>query len=92
MQGAWNAIAFVLGAPATAAQANKRVFLAEGLLFLLMVALALVIGLKFLYFGIAAWGSPLDLVVAFLWGFGLHQFGGTAFQGVQSLAQQILGR
>jgi len=31
-------------------QANKRVLVAEGLLFLLMLALALVIGLKFLYF------------------------------------------
>jgi hypothetical protein len=92
IQGAWNAIAFVLGAPATAAQANRRLLLAEGLLFLLMVALALVIGLKFLYFDNAAWGAPIDLMVAFLWGFGLHQFGGTAFQGVQSIAQQIVGK
>lgn len=91
-QGAWNAIAFVLGAPTTAAQANKRVLVAEGLLFLLMLALALVIGLKFLYFDNAAWGTPIDLVVAFLWGFGLHQFGGTTFQGVQSIAQQIVGK
>ena len=36
--------------------------------------------------------SVIDLMVAFLWGFGLHQFGGTAFQGVQSIAQQIAGK
>jgi hypothetical protein len=92
IQGAWNLITFALRAPVTAAQANNRVLIAEGLLFLLMLALALAIGLKFLYFDNAAWGSYIDLTVAFLWGFGLHQVGGTAFQGVQSIAQQIAGK
>lgn len=92
IQGAWNAISFVLRPPTSVAQANRRVLIAEALLFLLMLALALGAGLKLLYFDNAAWGAPIDLLVAFLWGFGLHQVGGTAFHGVQSIAQQIAGK
>jgi hypothetical protein len=91
-QGTWNqTISVVLGAPTTVAQANLRLLAAEALLFLVLSAVALVIGLKLLYFDNAAWGSYTDMGVAFLWGFGLHQFAGNTFQSVQGLAQQVTG-
>jgi hypothetical protein len=90
IEAAWRTITFGLGAPATRQQAFHRLVAAELLLFVILLVTALFLGLKLLYFENAAWGSCTDLVVAVLWGFGLHQVGGSAFQGVQGMVQQIV--
>jgi hypothetical protein len=53
-----------------------------------ILLLAILSGLQLLYVPNAAFGYA-DLLVAFLWGAGLHAVAGQAFQGVQGLAQQF---
>ncbi len=60
---------------------------------LLVLAVALVVavllGLQLLWQNNPIWGSSNDYIVAFLWGLGLHQISGTAFEGVTGLAEKL---
>lgn len=53
--------------------------------------IAVVLGLQLLWVDQLAWGTPYDLIVAFLWGLGLHPVGGTVFGGLQGLRDKITG-
>lgn len=47
--------------------------------------IAIVSGLQLLYFGSLTWGSSQDLLIAVLWGLGLHQVGNANFGGISEL-------
>jgi hypothetical protein len=59
--------------------------------FVLGVALivAVLLGLQLLWQNNPIWGSSNDYIVAFIWGLGLHQISGTAFEGVTGLAEKL---
>lgn len=89
---AWqNVIAIVLGGVANARSIRLRLIAADVLLFVVLGALAVLVGLNFLYFDKPAWGSMTDIAVALLWGFGLHSLAGNAFKGIQTLVDQFSG-
>jgi hypothetical protein len=77
-----------LGRDVTLAQVTRRMFWSSigFALFLLLIAIAS--GLQLLYFPNPAFGCA-DLIVAFLWGAGLHAIAGQTFQGLSGLAQQL---
>lgn len=77
-----------LGRHVTLAQVTRRMFWSSigFALFLLLIAIAS--GLQLLYFPNPAFGCA-DLIVAFLWGAGLHAIAGQTFQGLTGLAQQL---
>lgn len=77
-----------LGRDVTLAQVTRRMrWSSIGFaLFLLLIAIAS--GLQLLYFPNPAFGCA-DLIVAFLWGAGLHAIAGQTFQGLTGLAQQL---
>lgn len=77
-----------LGRGATAAMINRALLLFTLWFSGAMLLIAVVTGLQLLYVPNPAFGC-WDLVVAFLWGAGLHAVGGQTFQGLQGFAQQF---
>lgn len=59
------------------------------LLLLAMLVVAILLGLQVLWLDDPDWGTPGDLIVAMLWGLGLHQVAGSAFQGLHGLYAQF---
>jgi tetratricopeptide (TPR) repeat protein len=57
----------------------------EILLGLAVFAIAVVVGFHSLHIGGPTWGTPEDLLMAALWGLGLHQAAGAAFIGLPGL-------
>jgi hypothetical protein len=53
------------------------------------LVVAVLLGLQLLWQNNPIWGSANDYIVAFLWGLGLHQISGTAFEGVTGLAEKL---
>ena len=69
-----------VSAPSTR-ELSWRIWLGEGLVTLVLLIVSIALGLEVLYFDSLAWGAPHDLLVAVLWGLGLHTVGGSAFGG-----------
>ncbi|RTM13599.1 MAG: hypothetical protein EKK33_10585 [Bradyrhizobiaceae bacterium] len=77
-----------LGRDVTLAQVTRRMrWSSIGFAFFLLL-IAIASGLQLLYFPNPAFGCA-DLIVAFLWGAGLHAIAGQTFQGLSGLAQQL---
>ncbi|HEV2155814.1 hypothetical protein [Bradyrhizobium sp.] len=77
-----------LGRRVTLAQVmNRRRLYSVGFAVVLLL-IAVVSGLQLLYLANPAFGY-VDLVVAFLWGAGLHAIAGQTFQGLTGLVQQL---
>ena len=56
---------------------------------IVVVAIALVLGSKVLGLDVQTWGTCSDMLNAFLWGVGLSQVSGTAYQGLPQLRDKI---
>jgi hypothetical protein len=69
---------------------RMRLVLLHLVLSLLVLGVAVVLGLQFLYADKPAWGSLLDIGAAFLWGLGLNELGKAAFTGVDPLRKLIV--
>ena len=52
----------------------------------IIAVIAVLLGMKTLWFGSYTWGGPADMATAVLWGLGLHQ---VSFDGVNNLAQKF---
>lgn len=66
---------------------GTRLWLTDFLVMLLTLALASLVGLKFLWVDDLIWGGWGDWLVALLWGFGLHQL---VHPGLAPLIQRII--
>lgn len=75
--------------PSLSAISGQQVAIDIAVAFLAGVA-AVMVGLQLLYFDNAAWGAGRDIVVAFLWGLGVHQVTG-AVNGVTAVRDRITG-
>ncbi|MEV4146133.1 hypothetical protein AB0J40_20850 [Amycolatopsis sp. NPDC049691] len=65
---------------------------AMGVVVTLMLAVvAVLLGLQILYLPEPAWGTPGQLLIAVLWGLGLHPVGGAVFGGLQGLRDRFTG-
>ena len=67
---------------------NRTLLIFNGAFTVFVLALAIISGLQLLYVNNATFGW-VDLVIAFMWGAGLHAVAGQAFQGLTSFAQQF---
>jgi hypothetical protein len=77
-----------LGQGVDIAAVNRTLLVLNAALTLIVLVLAVVSGLQLLYVNNATFGW-IDLLIASMWGAGLHAVGGQAFQGLTSLAQQF---
>lgn len=62
---------------------GEWLFLAAGAL------IAVLLGMKVLYADNATWGGATDLLTAFLWGLGITQSSGAAFEGFAALTARV---
>jgi hypothetical protein len=62
----------------------------DGVILVAAIILAIYLGLELLYLDDMTWGSPKDVLVAVLWGLGMHQVSGSAFEGVAKLKEKFL--
>jgi hypothetical protein len=67
----------------TALTWGERLFLAGGAL------IAVLLGLKVLYMDNATWGGATDWLAAFLWGLGITQTSGAAYEGFSGLMAKV---
>jgi len=54
-----------------------------------ILVIATVLGLKLLWADNAVWGGWKDFAIAFLWGLGLQQLGGTGFDGLPAITKKL---
>ncbi len=84
----------------SASERRERRLPSRGFLFFLTTSIdvlvlavtlvaAVLLGLQLLWQNNPVWGSSNDYIIAFLWGLGLHQISGTAFEGVTGLAEKL---
>jgi hypothetical protein len=71
--------------PPTPAFWSRLVNGIDAIIIVIALALAVGLGLKLLWDGNSTWGSFSDCLVAILWGLGLHQVSGNAFEGIPAL-------
>ena len=62
---------------------------ADAIVFVVALAIAVILGVKLLWIDNYTWGSFSDCLIAVLWGLGLHQVSGNAFEGIPALAQKF---
>jgi hypothetical protein len=75
----------------TSADLAGKLWRIELLVGVLAGVAAVASGIVLLYYAKADWGSPEDVLVAVLWGLGLHQIGTVAFPGLAATADTIAG-
>ena len=68
---------------------RRRIQRGDYTITLVAGSLAVVLGLQALWIGNPGWGGLQDVLIALLWGFGLHQGAAGTFQGIAGLRQQI---
>jgi hypothetical protein len=75
----------------TRRQIGRSILVGDLLFALVVVVIAAVLGVVVLWGGNASWGSETDLMVALLWGLGLHTLasGATGYQGLDDLASKL---
>jgi len=82
-----EALATLPGNPEILLRQLQRSFQVWELLVSLIIAgIAVLVGMKALWFGSNTWGGYADWTTAVLWGLGLHQF---SFDSVNNLAQKF---
>jgi hypothetical protein len=54
------------------------------------VAVAVLLGLNFVWAANPVWGGPVDWVLTLLWGLGVHQVSGYTFEGVMGLRNKLV--
>ncbi|HEX9992370.1 MAG TPA: hypothetical protein VGB14_05530 [Acidimicrobiales bacterium] len=75
----------------TPAELRARIRRVELLATLLAAAVALPLGLAFLYADAWTWGSLADVVAAVAWGLGVQSLAGGSFTGIPALREAIVG-
>jgi len=72
-------------------QAQKSLFLAQLIVLGLAMVAATLLGLYVLWGGSASWGSETDIMLALLWGLGLHALTANAgaYAGIEDLASKF---
>jgi hypothetical protein len=73
----------------TLVEVNRQLQTYEWVMSGAVLLVAVILGLKLLWADDATWGGWTSYLAALLWGLGLHQVAGAAFQGVTQLGQQI---
>jgi hypothetical protein len=68
---------------------QEQINLGDRLVLVVAIVAAVLIGLQFLWAGNPTWGGSNDYTTAILWGLGLHQVSGAAFDGVLNLADRL---
>jgi hypothetical protein len=75
----------------TVADLRRQLGYIEVLATIVAFALAVPIGISFLYASNYTWGSAADALAAFAWGLGAQQVSGQSFTGVFALRDQVVG-
>lgn len=73
----------------TLAQLQSTRWLLDKVLWLLLLAIAVATGLQLLWANDPTWGGWTACLTALLWGLGLHQVSGSAFEGTAGLLGRI---
>lgn len=73
----------------TVEELTKRMRLYDVIFNAVILATAVFLGLKILWADNLIWGSFNDYFAALLWGLGLHQVSGVAFEGVAGLGEKL---
>jgi hypothetical protein len=68
---------------------SRRLFWSDFWFTAAILLIAVFLGLKLLWMDDLTWGDPNDHLVAVLWGLGMHQVSGAAFEGVNTLADRF---
>jgi hypothetical protein len=74
---------------ASAAELTRRLGIGDLLSNLVILLVAVLLGLQLLWVTNPVWGGGADYLIALLWGLGLHQVSGSAFEGVAGLRDRI---
>jgi hypothetical protein len=61
----------------------------DGIFAAVVFVIAVMLGLKVLWMDNPAWGGYEDLLIAVLWGLGLHQTSAGAFEGIAGFASKF---
>lgn len=80
-----------LGRPLPAARIRRRQVWLDVLMTAILAVVAVLLGLQILYLPEPAWGNASHLLIAVLWGLGLHPVGGAVFGGLQGIRDRISG-
>lgn len=75
----------------SAGEISRRLFWSDFWFTAAILLIAVFLGLKLLWMDDLTWGDPNDSLVAVLWGLGMHQVSGAAFEGVNTLADRFRG-
>jgi hypothetical protein len=70
---------------------RQLLFTGDTLVLLGTVIIAVLLGLKLLYLDDPTWGGGNAYLIAILWGVGLHQVSGSAFEGLVGLKERLFG-
>ncbi|MGW5714867.1 hypothetical protein ACWEVP_01770 [Amycolatopsis sp. NPDC003865] len=81
----------VLGPAWPAKKIRRRQRAMGAVVTLMLTVVAVLLGLQILYLPEPAWGTPGQLLIAVLWGLGLHPVGGAVFGGLQGLRDRFTG-
>lgn len=79
------------GRTTTVREITRKLGLLDFAFTLVVLLIAVFLGLKLLWIDNATWGGWDAYLSAVLWGLGLHQVSGTAFEGLQGLAAKFGG-
>jgi hypothetical protein len=75
--------------PKTLAGTNWALWLGDASVALVVLGIAVLLGLQLLWVPKLTWGGADDYLLAVLWGLGLHQVSGAAFEGTGGLVNRF---